>query len=383
MLGKLPYDPLSVVCSYFTPDEVGQLRTLSKSMNVSLGRYYNKFWYKLFRSHFPDECDEYDEELNYRNMCINKGTLFIPKIKKMDGVDTIFKYRRAFFNKYKDRCLRVVAVYAVILFGANYGNKYHIVEYNPHKKTGTCVNINKMLISAFYNLPCDTSFFHLTKTAFDFGTHAEFKGEEISNFNSSVDQTFMQLKYGDETGIDFTKKMTKTGEKECVCELIRDFDNCKCDSEGNYKNDINKILDMGTFYNEMKYVKVTKHLEGECDHNCPKDCANQRWSEYDMDPECLGVGSKFNNLIFDFANHDLVCTEVDDEYLFEITNIKREGFKHAAINYDYYRGHRDEKTVEKDYYGGGRYLNEVWVKVEWEREKWIEVKSSYVGLDLL
>jgi len=376
MLDKLSYDPLSIICGFFTPDEMGELRTLSKGLNVSIKKYSNRYWYKIYKQLFPEDVN-YISHYDYRSCCMHWAESIIPILIERKGCDTVFRYDKKFFRQYKQQCLKVVAVYTLILFGANEKNKYHIVEYNPHKGVGEYVGINKMLLSAFYNLPCDSSFFHLSKLCFDFGEKSDFKEEKISSFKKSVDRTFMEWRFGKTVGMNFMNKVRGF----CVCDEIHHFEKCKCDTDEIYKEDINKMLQSGTFYNTMKQVKMTQYLPGSCNENCLVGCSKKSWSDLDMDPDYVGVKRTFNNLIFDFANYDLEMAEIDGEYLFKIGGIKRGDFHHAAVSYNYYIGHRDKKEIDKVYYEGANYLDEIWVKVKEKKGLGVEVTSSFVGIE--
>lgn len=374
MLEKIPYDPLTVICAYFTPDEIGELRTVSKRLNIAVYKYSNYYWYKTYKKRFDP--DDYDGTEDYRDMCMQQTPYIIPRLTNIYGCESTYKFYTRIFDNNKHHCLKLAAIYAIILFGSSKKNEFHVVEYNPHKNIGRGVSKNKMLLSAFYDLPCDSSYFHLTTL--------EDKIKPLS-FKNSVDSTFMLLKYGTETGSDIIDGMSKNRDDGCNCGVLG-FDPCKCSSQLLYKDDLEKMIDKGCIYNKIEHVETKQYSKGKCHLGCDLNCHQQKWdTDVDFEPGVKSAESRFNNLIFDFGKYDLDYYQDDEEYVFSVQGIKGQEFKHAAIQWNCnYIGHREEETREQSYYSNGEYLDEVRVVVESVSSKgYTKVKATYFGIGLL
>lgn len=100
------------------------------------------------------------DELLESNMTIKD--LIVPNILRRRGTTINFEFNRLFFEKYKERCLRVSVLYCLALFGASKKSKMYILNYDLSLKRLICFDLDKLLICCFFNVPIKGKIFNIS-----------------------------------------------------------------------------------------------------------------------------------------------------------------------------------------------------------------------------
>jgi len=121
--------------------------------------------------------------------------LMKPTLEKRDGISSIFSYNRRFFDRNTAFCLRVIAVYAISLFGHSNGSRF-VIHYNREKDEVTTCEFDELLRAAFTGsiLPtiiqkrCDLSTSPIQKIADGPSIDLSDIKIEFANFTKNTDR---------------------------------------------------------------------------------------------------------------------------------------------------------------------------------------------------
>jgi hypothetical protein len=342
--------------------------------------FKDQFWFNLRSKHFEKDSSKIDHE----TFCLEKSKMFIPHVSR-ESKGFQFKYngypnsnsQKQFFLDHQEACLRVVAIYTLILYGENNEDEF-IAEYNPETQMVKKCPLKWLLICAFYQLPCHGVYFHLSSSNqhdirrdfgeikqsyrnhsfteipeskdfnFNFQKHQEIRLDKISNEKSDTlifDEEDGTLTYEEEN------KLINQQNNETVEQLFETFVD-KFYLKENYKvNQENNIYLMNHIQNPDVYKRRSKYfktgysaiqyqngeiLETEC--NCGLDFKSM---------EGISRETKFNNLICDFSKNELKITTYDPKmkieifenfklpnslgkYVAELADLQWKGFNHAS-----------------------------------------------------
>ena len=93
-------------------EDIRLISHVSKTFLIYVRTYRSKFWKNNATTFFGEHLDPKQDA---RALCWNKRKLYIPAISSRYGSNTTFVFKDpVFFKAHYDRCLRVVAMYAII-----------------------------------------------------------------------------------------------------------------------------------------------------------------------------------------------------------------------------------------------------------------------------
>ncbi len=256
------------IIRYLSLQDMGMIRKLNKLYKAYIQSYIGIYWIKAKKI--------------YGSLSKNK---YIPSLLKRTGIKCVFEYDKdaiSFYNKHKEGCLRVVAMYAMILFGHSINSSTYIAQYDPERETTFECSRQWLLKCAFYELPCMGKYFHMhtstsrghLKSQFEY--YHEIPIDEILDNKSRVVTGFSSISYELCTYCD-------TGKEE------RGYDECCCFHTGNgdvetYKmrhNNLihdfskNKIILTNTWTNINYWVANLANIEYKSfNHASCQCCAN-------------------------------------------------------------------------------------------------------------
>jgi hypothetical protein len=146
-----------IVYSFLSMNDQISFSKVCKKLRSCFFTSNQMFWEELKKKFYKDEVVKRKKIKDY---CLKKVNLsIVPKLMNRKGKICEFEYQKDFFDSNEEACLRTIAMYAVSLFGNN--SETIIVEYDPERKIVKKCSLEWILTCAFYELPCNGSFFHV------------------------------------------------------------------------------------------------------------------------------------------------------------------------------------------------------------------------------
>jgi hypothetical protein len=176
-------DACMVMLAYMSLQDMNAFRCCSRLCRALVQRYHGVMWtrYKLDIKReprqvasdmvttavidFPPRFARFRKE--QRDDDKQKRPIYIPYVgtSVRQGTSSYFVYSSSaqvkHFRKHPDACLRVIAMYAMFLFGTDQDSETFVAEYDPQRQTIVRCSKEWLLTCAYYQLPCKGSYFHL------------------------------------------------------------------------------------------------------------------------------------------------------------------------------------------------------------------------------
>jgi hypothetical protein len=180
-------DAWLIVYSFLSMNDQLSFSKVCKKLRSSFFASNQLFWEGIKNKFYKDEIVK---QKNVKDYCLEKvNSSIVPILMNRIGKICEFEYEKGFFEKNEEACLRTIAMYAISLFGNN--SHSIVVEYDPERKIAKKCSLEWILTCAFYELPCNGSFFHLnTSKSLDITSDEITKTVSSSTFdyNTSEDE---------------------------------------------------------------------------------------------------------------------------------------------------------------------------------------------------
>jgi hypothetical protein len=332
-----------IIFSFISIENQTSVSLACKTIQSYFQSYKDQFWFKIKNKHFPKEPKQ---EFNQK-FCLEMSKLFIPKVARTTN-GFIFTYDEdekgtspfQFFELNKEACLRVVAMYTYALFGSNHGDDF-IAEYNPETQLVKQCPLKWLLICAFYELPCNGSYFHLhysnekdIRIHFNETMQNMIKKKEAKKFN------FQKIERIELQGIETVEPLFES--------LVDQFYIQKNYPRNEFQNNIQvvKHIQNPEQYEKMDFQWKTgfSEIEYKCGKDVKRKCkCGDKYNSYDG----VDFFLRFNNLICDFSKNQLHVLDYDpkvdldvsqrfqnekdcEKYIAMLGDLKLKGFHHAG-----------------------------------------------------
>jgi hypothetical protein len=381
-----------IIYSFSNVEDHLKISKTCKTMYSYFESFKDQLWSNIRSKHFPKDSTKMDHE----KFCLEKSKLFIPHVTRIHG-GFQFKYDgfpisnspKDFFLENQESCLRVVALYTLILFGGNDTEEF-IAEYNPETQMIKKCPLKWLLICAFYQLPCYGVYFHLgVSNKLDIRRNFEdvkefHRIEYFMNIPDSKDFNFNFQKFQEiqlDKKIEMSEKLMFDEEDGVIsleedCALIKKQNKQKTETVENL---------FETFVDKF-YLKKKYNVEQENNISLMKHIQNPDVYQYNFEDyktgyttlhyqngdifystcncglkfdffEGISRETNFNNLICDFSKNSLKIRDYESKekevfvnfnipnilgkYVAELTNLQWKGFNHASCQCG-----PDDMTVE-------------------------------------
>jgi len=146
MFDQLPNEILFQIFDQIDISKVYRLRYFGKIYNSIISSYLEYYWYNIYREH-----SKYSKA-SRKNFNKKLRSLIIPQIIYRYGDGVMFKIDKKFYLKHKNKMLKIVTQYAKILSITSLKSKHYIQSQNLKTKKITKVNINRLLLDAYYDI---------------------------------------------------------------------------------------------------------------------------------------------------------------------------------------------------------------------------------------
>lgn len=339
-----PKDTWMNIFNYLSVQDQLAIKNVNRLLNAYSKCYKNIFWGKMKRD-IP--------------IIKEQPNIYIPILRRRKGTKCMFVYlkeNKKFFHDNKDACLRVVAMYALYLFGQPIGSKTYIATYDSERQSVVHCTKEWLLKCAFYQLPCYGTYYHLyqdkthdiTSDKYDTtSTRTVWREDEYGNDTSEEEE--------DEEVEDEEEMIFE--EKSSITELFDTYvDSSYVKNYFNTLRDSTQII--GYFdgrHNIKKYQQSIKNNKGTGYHlisyNENKTKTSQCTFHGSCDPDITEDTKSiekisYNNLICDFSKHKLnvnrytsnhqcrLCEKTgDDNWIVKLEDKHAPVFNHASCNY--------------------------------------------------
>jgi hypothetical protein len=142
------------IFKHLSLEDLSIMRQTSKQFQVWSQRYMSLMWKQI--------------QLKTKTSTITVARYYKPLLTHQKGTYSYFKYDSPFFERNEAACLRVLACYTLFASSSHHTAKTFIARYDRLRQTVLQCSLEWFLKCAFYQLPCDGSFYALPETnAFD------------------------------------------------------------------------------------------------------------------------------------------------------------------------------------------------------------------------
>lgn len=246
---------------------------------------------KLFRSYYLESKKGIWQDIRKsftKGTGLPKPDKYIPSLIKGKGTKLVFEFKDSkFFKRHKDRCLKVAAMYSIVLFG-NRGNSY-VADYDPETKTVLKCSIEDLLKSVFYELPCTGTFYHL-----------------CNNPEARLDQDFtLKLKpdaFDEKSSSDEEKEESDEDEENSQEDEDRSIDEYSNEEDHEDKEEEAEIEDERN-YTKKRKIKIKSKASKKKKKDLPEETKEQDIQELfksSLDQKYLE--KKYNETSKDYIN---------------------------------------------------------------------------------
>lgn len=349
-----------MVLWYLEKTELTRLNHLNRIMKMSVRSYLSVNKLKnYFESKHP----------NHKTQRIKYW--FIPKTRRRYGTQCRFEYygkisigtttvpMKDLFLRNKEKCLRVVAMYTIFMFGHKSESNRFIADYDPKKQEILQCSLEWLLYCAYHNLRCVGSFFQLQR------------GYIYNEPNCDIAEITQKITNKE----DYLKELNSESQpKSGYCHIRKSTELCyftyNTKTDGLFE-DYNKNINIKKDYVDVMFTKGIY----------------EKKKLYDTVVRDI----KANNLIFDFGKQtmeiteckDFCCNDIysetsdkDEGFVVNISKLKPKPFMHAG----YITKTDFTKTVSskiKYSYLRHCYLDKIHIKVTYSGKKRVVINSEY------
>ena len=273
-------------------------------------------------------------------------TKFIPTIETRYGCQTLFRFSDVeFFNRHRDQCCRVTAIYAFFLLGNSDKSTHYVVRFD--RSTGEIfeVEMEKLFSDVFYNRHCYGSLYRVNQKDPD-------KRQPIVDLNRSVDRIHMMNRHQSQfigTNIigkfrfDFELCSRRHRDSQTGEEIEDDFD--RYDYYPTDKDEVKSLID---FIRDDEDLSVV----GRSQTTRSRFVGNANESEiyslelFDQNEKTYGSSA---NRILEFENHRIS----EHCFCFDSSNVRADAarehihtYNHLLFDFDTHRMTVEEQSAD-------------------------------------
>eukprot|EP00298_Acanthocystis_sp_HF-20_P013345 c20306_g1_i1.p1 GENE.c20306_g1_i1~~c20306_g1_i1.p1 ORF type:complete len:678 (-),score=263.66 c20306_g1_i1:76-2109(-) len=314
---------------------------------------------------------------------------YIPNLVKRVGDECWFKFQdEDFFNKNFDDCIRVVAMYAIALFGHATDLDAVVVNYDPIRDSITVVDLEWLLGCTFHSLKCEGTILHLSHNGTIDKINRSFENQ--IHINSDISNITKKHTHGKKNSYFNNFVKLNLSNKSLLSQEGNGFFDDNDDSEpevkpnptqlksithsfeqslkksgtshvytepGKYNSSVNigniNETEISLFAQAQKKIPSFGHFDhvighgSSCVDRLSKRCKIKGLEKSYLHP-CFGCDddvnpfniekkseSRFSNIVFDFSSHELQKTQINkNNFRFNIKNRSTStGFLHASFSW--------------------------------------------------
>lgn len=378
---------------FLNVDEIITLNKTCKTLHTHIKSYSKLFWQKkamMINTTTNNITNKINN--NIKKYCLDFNTKYIPEVYLISSNRRHgFMFRdKTFFLNNKEACMRVAAMYTMILFQQSIASSTYIAQYNPETKEVLACDIKQLLSRAFFNIDCYGMYYYVgynglsNKPAW----YKTYFKENTSDISYAFEQKYRNKIYHVYTKNNERVIFPPTGRQRIQLRNNYDYyssdeeDDKETSSDEEYDEEdeedeetiqdmFNKCVDDVSITNKYKCTHQI-NFEGTSE---TRDCdCGMYGGEIDTRYDGYISGSIKNHLIFNFASNKLTVYEKDGIWYSDITP---RDFNHASCQCSWNNTTQGKIKKNSQSYFKNMTYSSIKMEITYETQK-VYIISHYV-----